>query len=52
MSKTNTVMQLVELLWKKKLWWLVPMVTVFIILGLLIVATASSPISPFIYTLF
>lgn len=52
MSKTSTVKQLFGLLWKKKAWWLIPMVSVFLLLGILIVATASSPLSPFIYALF
>ena len=51
-SKSSTVKQLFSLLWEKKLWWLVPMVSVFLLLGILIVATASSPLSPFIYALF
>ena len=41
-----------ELLWEKKAWWLVPMVTVFLALGALIVMTAGSSLSPFIYALF
>lgn len=52
MSKTSTVKQLFTLLWEKKAWWLIPMVSVFLLLGVLIVATASSPLSPFIYALF
>lgn len=52
MSKSSTVKQLFELLMERKAWWLVPMVSVFLLLGLLIVFTSSSAISPFIYTLF
>jgi len=52
MSKAGTVHQLFSLLWEKKAWWLIPMVTIFLLLGVLIVATASSPLSPFIYALF
>ena len=52
MSRTSTIKQIFELLLEKKLWWLVPMVSVFLLLGLLIVLTQASPISPFIYTLF
>ncbi len=52
MSRAGTISQLFSLLWEKKAWWLVPMVAVFLLLGVLIVATAGSPLSPFIYALF
>ena len=52
MSKAGTVSQLFTLLWQRKAWWLFPMVVVFLLLGVLLVATASSPLSPFIYALF
>ena len=52
MAKSDTVKQLFELLWEKKAWWLIPMVSVFLILGLLIVMTQGSALSPFIYALF
>jgi hypothetical protein len=51
-SKGETVKQLFSLLWEKKAWWLVPMVSVFLILGLLIVLTSGTALSPFIYALF
>ncbi len=52
MSKAATVKQLFELLMEKKAWWLIPMVVVFLLLGLLIVFTQATPLSPFIYALF
>jgi hypothetical protein len=51
-SKSSTVRQLFQLLIEKKAWWLVPMVSVFLLLGLLIVMTQGSALSPFIYALF
>ncbi len=51
-GKAGTVKQLFSLLIEKKAWWLIPMVIVFILLGLLIVFTQSSAIAPFIYPLF
>jgi hypothetical protein len=39
-------------LWDQKLWWMIPMMTVFLIFGLLLVFTQGSAIAPFIYTLF
>lgn len=52
MSKSGTVKQIFQLIWERKAWWLVPMVLVFLIVGLLIVTTAGNPLSPFIYALF
>jgi len=37
---------------ERKAWWLVPMVVVFLLVGLLFVATQGSALSPFIYALF
>jgi hypothetical protein len=52
MSKSGTVQQLFALLWEKKAWWLVPMITVFLLMGALIVMTTGNALSPFIYALF
>lgn len=52
MSKAGTVKELFTLLLEKKAWWLIPMVTVFLLLGLLVVLTQGSAMSPFIYALF
>ena len=38
--------------WQRKLWWMIPMMTVFVIFGLLLVFTQGSALAPFIYTLF
>ena len=39
-------------LWERKLWWLIPMVTVLVLFGILLVVAQVSAISPFIYTLY
>ena len=39
-------------LWERKLWWMIPMVTVLVVFGLLLVFAQSSALAPFIYTLF
>ncbi len=44
--------ELLLFLWKRKLWWLIPMVSVLLLLGLLLIFASSSGIGPFIYTLF
>lgn len=41
-----------EFLMERKKWWLIPMIVVFLIFGILIVFAASSPVAPFIYTVF
>lgn len=52
MSKSNTVVQIFQLLAEKKAWWLVPMIVVFLLVGLFLVAFQGSSLSPFIYALF
>ncbi len=44
--------ELLAFLWKRKLYWMLPMVITLLVFALLIVAGGSSPLSPFIYTLF
>jgi Family of unknown function (DUF5989) len=44
--------ELLAFLWERKLWWLMPMVSVLLLLGILLVFAQSSAIAPFIYTLF
>jgi hypothetical protein len=51
-AKFGIVGELFGFLWEQKLWWMIPMVTVFVLFGLLLVFTQGSAIAPFIYTLF
>ena len=44
--------ELIQLLWQRKLWWMIPMILILVLFGVLIVLAGSSPIAPFIYTLF
>ena len=44
--------ELIGFLWKRKLWWLIPMVLVLLVFGLLMVFDQGTDIAPFIYTLF
>lgn len=39
-------------LWQQKLWWMIPMVTVLLMFGLLLIFASASGVGPFIYTLF
>ena len=44
--------ELLAFLWKRKLYWMLPMVITLLVFAVLIVVGGSSPLSPFIYTLF
>lgn len=44
--------ELIELLWERKLWWLIPMVIVLMVFGLLLLFASASGLAPLIYPLF
>jgi hypothetical protein len=44
--------ELLQFLWKRKLYWLIPMIITLIIVAVLIIAGSHGAIAPFIYTLF
>lgn len=50
--KSGIIKELLSYLWKERLWWMIPMITVLILLGVLMIFAQSSPAAPFIYTLF
>ncbi|GAB4423794.1 MAG: hypothetical protein Kow0031_02490 [Anaerolineae bacterium] len=52
MTNTGVVGEVLQFLWARKLWWMIPMVTVLLLFGLLLVFASSSGVAPFIYTLF
>jgi len=43
--------ELLQFLWRRKLWWLIPMVTLLLVFTLLMVFATTSGLGPFIYTL-
>lgn len=43
---------LLSFFWRRKTWWMVPLVVVLLVLGVLIIFGQSSAISAFIYTIF
>lgn len=51
-SNVGIVGQLLNFLWQRRLWWLIPMVVVLLVFGLLLIFASASGIGPFIYTLF
>jgi hypothetical protein len=44
--------ELLAFLWRRKLWWLIPMITVLMFFGLLMIFANTSGLGPLIYTLF
>jgi hypothetical protein len=52
MGKGRVLLELWLFLRQEKKYWLLPIVVVFVLLGLLIVLSQSSAVAPFIYTLF
>ncbi len=50
--KSVFLQQFWEFLKVRKKWWLGPIVLMLLLLGILLIATSSSPLAPFIYTLF
>ena len=51
-TNTGIVGEVLQFLWARKMWWLIPMVTVLLLFGLLVIFASSSGVAPFIYTLF
>ena len=51
-NRFGIIGELFGFLWEQKLWWMIPMVSVFVLFGLLLVFTQGSALAPFIYTLF
>lgn len=51
-TRLTTIRQLFRFLWDRKLWWLVPMITVLLLFGTLLVFAQGSAVAPFVYTLF
>jgi hypothetical protein len=50
-GKASIAKELLSFLAHRKRWWLIPIVIMLLLIGLIIVL-ASSPVAPFIYTLF
>jgi hypothetical protein len=51
-SKFSIVRELWDFMRVRKKWWLGPIFTTLVLLGLLIVMTQGSAVAPFIYALF
>jgi len=52
LSRMGILGELLVFLWKRKLWWMIPMIVVLILFALLLIFAQGSAVAPFIYTLF
>ncbi len=51
-SRMGVLGELMGFLWKRKLYWLIPMMLTLVLFAMLIVVASSGPGGVFIYTLF
>ncbi len=51
-ERASIAKELLGFLWKEKMWWMIPMMVTLLLLGVLMIFAQSSPIAPFVYTLF
>jgi hypothetical protein len=51
-EKFQIVTEYFQFLRQQKKWWMLPIVTLLLVLGLLVILTQGSPLAPFIYTIF
>jgi len=52
MSKLDSLAEVGRFLLRRKRYWLVPLITLLVLLGTLLVLSEASAVGPFIYTLF
>ncbi len=52
MAKQSLIKEFFLFIKQEKKWWLVPLISVLLLVGALLVFAGSSPLAPFIYPLF
>lgn len=52
MAKQSLVKEFLLFIRHEKKYWMIPLIVVLLIVGALLVFTASSPLAPFLYPLF
>lgn len=50
--KFEIIGELMEFLWKRKLWWMIPMVSCLLLFSMLLILGTATGVGPFVYTLF
>ena len=48
----GTVGEFIAFLWRRKLWWLIPLTMAILLVGMLLVFGEASGVAPFLYSLF
>lgn len=51
-DKVGIAGDLFRFMWKRKIWWMIPVVFVLVVIGLLIAVGSATGVGPFVYTLF
>ncbi len=51
-TKLSIIGEFFNFLWARRLWWMIPMFTALLLLGIVMLLTHGSAIAPFIYPLF
>ena len=52
LTRLGIIGELMHFLWRRKLWWLIPMIILLVLLVALLIFAQGSALAPFIYTLF
>ena len=52
MSKLSIFTELWRFMRMRKKWWLFPIILIIVLLGLILIFAQTSPLAPFIYTVF
>ena len=50
-ARSQVIGELLSFLWKRRLWWLLPMVATLVLFGLLLTFAQGSALAPFIYSI-
>jgi hypothetical protein len=48
----DTIGELLQFLWQRKLWWMIPLVATLLLVAVLLLVGEVTGVAPFIYTLF
>ncbi|MFC1643681.1 DUF5989 family protein [Chlamydiota bacterium] len=48
----KTIKEFCIFFWKRKLFWMAPVIIILLLLGILLILSSGSALAPFIYTLF
>jgi len=51
-NKIGIMKELLGFIWRRKFWWLIPMILVLLFVGAIMVFLQGSALAPFIYPLF